>query len=75
MIQVTITTSTGRKVAIIDPTTTLREIAKKYNINYDRTPLLLDGASLEVGQMDKSLLELGIKTDCLLSAVLKLDNA
>lgn len=75
MIQVKIVATTNRKTITIDENKTIREILDQNEINYDIAPVYIDGSPLNVGDHDKTFAELGIKEKCILSAVIKTENA
>ena len=75
MIQVKLSTNTERKTVTVDEETTIREILEDNNVDYSRTPIYLDGAPLAEGSMDKSLSEFNIVDHCMLTAIVKTDNA
>ena len=75
MIQIRITTNTIRKTIATDENNTIRQVLDNNNINYEVTPVYLDGAPLNIGDHDKTFAELGIKEKCMLTAVIKTENA
>lgn len=75
MIQIRITTNTTRKTIATDENNTIRQVLDNNNINYEVTPVYLDGAPLNIGDHDKTFAELGIKEKCMLTAVIKTENA
>lgn len=75
MIQVKIVTNTGRKTVNVDPNRTIREVLEANNVNYDVAPVFLDGAPLNAGDHDKTFATIGIADHCMLTAVVKTQNA
>ena len=75
MIEIKITTNTMRKTIVTSETNTVREVLDANNINYDVTPVYIDGAPLNIGDHDRTFSDLGITEKCLLSAVVKTENA
>ena len=75
MIQVKINTTATRKTIAINPDSTVREVLEANEVNYDITPVYLDGAPLGIGDHDKTFTELGITEKCVLSAIVKTQNA
>lgn len=75
MIQIRITTNTIRKTIATDENNTIRQVLDNNNINYEVTPVYLDGAPLSIGDHDKTFAELGIKEKCMLTAIIKTENA
>jgi hypothetical protein len=75
MVQVKLSTNTQRKTVTVDQNTTIRSILEENNIDYSRTPVYVDGAALQVGDMDKTLSECGITDRCMIAAIVKTDNA
>lgn len=74
MIKVRISSEVGRKNIIVDENRTIREVLGDNGINYERAITQLDGYDVR-GQLDRTFEELGISTECVLSAVAKRDNA
>ena len=75
MIQIKIVTNSTRKTIVTDENNTVRAVLEASEINYDRTPVYIDGAPLNVGDHDKSFATLGITEKCMLTAVIKTENA
>lgn len=76
MISVQIATNTQRNTVIVDPeNTTVRKCLEDNNVNYSYAPVYLDGSPLNIGDHDKTFAQLGITEKCLLTSVVKLDNA
>ena len=75
MVSVKITARNVRKNIIVDGSKTIRNIAEENDMNYETAPIYLDGAPLNPGDMDKSLSALGIIDHCVLTQVVKTDNA
>ena len=75
MIEIKIVSNTGRKTIITDENNTIRDVLEANDINYDMTPVYIDGAPLGIGDHDQSFAEMGINEKCILSAVVKTQNA
>lgn len=75
MVQVKLSTNTQRKTITVDANTSIRNILEENDIDYSRTPIYIDGAPLQVGDMDKTLAECGIADRCMIAAIVKTDNA
>lgn len=75
MIKVIVGTTTSRAEKNYAPTTTIRSILEDAGVDYSIASIMLDGASLEAGQMDKTLADMNITTKCMLIAVVKANNA
>ena len=75
MIQVIVGTTTTRNTKNYTADTTLRYILEDNAVDYSVAQVMLDGASLQAGTMDKSLAELNISEKCMLIAVVKAANA
>lgn len=75
MIKVIVGTTTQRVEKNYIGETTLREILEDNGVDYSVSAVMLDGANIEVGDMDRSLTDLGITTKCMLIAVVKAVNA
>lgn len=75
MIEIKIVTNTSRKTITVSADRTVREVLEANNVNYSNAPIYMDGAPLQVGQHDKTFAELGITEKCMLTAVVKTQNA
>ena len=75
MIQIKIVANNSRKTILTDENNTVRQVLDANEINYAVAPVYIDGAPLQVGNHDKSFAELGITEKCLLTAIVKTENA
>ena len=75
MIQIKIVANNARKTILTDENNTVRQVLEANEINYDVAPVYIDGSPLRVGDHDKSFAELGITEKCLLTAIVKTQNA
>lgn len=75
MISIKIVTNTSRKTIITDASNTVRDVLEANDVNYENTPIYIDGAPLMIGDHDKTFTELGITEKCMLTAVIKSENA
>jgi hypothetical protein len=75
MIKVTILTTGGRKSEMFAEHQTPREILDYFDVDYESATNSIDGVRLAIGDMDKSLKELGVGNECRLSSIVKIDNA
>lgn len=75
MIQIKIVTNMNRKTIATNENNTIRDVLEANEINYESTPVYVDGAPLQIGDHDKTFKELGITEKCTVSAVAKLENA
>lgn len=75
MIEIKIVSNTGRKTIVTDEHNTIRDVLEANDINYDMTPVYIDGAPLGIGDHDQSFADMGITEKCILSAVVKTQNA
>lgn len=75
MIRVTVGNNMSRKNVIVSEDTTIRQILEDNGIDYSRTAMCLDGATLVAGDMDKAIGDFGITERCFLLGVQKTDNA
>lgn len=75
MIRVIVGTTTQRAEKNYQPTTSLRTILEDNNIDYSTAQIMLDGANLNAGDMDKTLSDMNILDKCMLIAVVKANNA
>lgn len=75
MIRVIVGTTTQRNEKNYASSSTIRSILEDNAIDYSVSQLMLDGASLKAGDMDKTLADFNIREKCMLIAVVKADNA
>lgn len=75
VVNVTLITNGGRKNDQVLDSTTVRQIYEKFNVNYDACTNTIDSVPLQIGQLDKSLRELGCGESVRMSSIVKADNA
>jgi hypothetical protein len=75
MIRVIVGTTTTRVEKNYSPATSLREILEDNAVDYSVAQVMLDGASLQAGDMDKTLADMNVTEKCMLIAVVKANNA
>ena len=75
MIQIKIVTNASRKTIATDENNTVRSVLEANEVNYANAPVYIDGAPLGIGDHDKSFAELGITEKCMLTSVVKTENA
>ena len=75
MIQIKIVTNTSRKTIATDENSTVREVLEANDVNYKVAPVYIDGAPLGIGDHDKTFAQLGITEKCMLTSVVKTQNA
>ena len=72
---ITLITNGGKKKDLVNDSTTIREIYEKFGVNYDVCTNTIDSVPLQIGQLDKSLRELGCGENVRMSSIVKNDNA
>ena len=75
MIQVTVGTTTSRSKKLYAGDKTIRDILEDNAIDYGVSTIMLDGANIQVDDMDKTLSALGKVEKCMLIAVVKAEAA
>lgn len=75
MIQIRIVTNAQRKTIATDENNTVRAVLEANEVNYANAPVYIDGAPLSIGDHDKTFAELGITEKCMLTSVVKTENA
>ena len=75
MIKVIVGTTTQRAEENYAPNTTIRNILEDNAVDYSVAQVMLDGVSLQAGDMDKTLADMNITEKCMLIAVVKAANA
>lgn len=79
-VRVTAGTTVDRKTGDFAPNTTIRSVLEELGVEYTRGVMHLDGASLNAGEINKTLAEFGYDGSdghdrCYLLNVVKADNA
>ena len=75
MIQIKIVTNASRKTIVTDENNTVRDVLEANEVNYEVAPVYIDGAPLGIGDHDKTFAQLGITEKCMLTSVVKTQNA
>lgn len=75
VVNVTLITNAGKKKDQVSDSTTVRQIYEKFSVNYDACTNTIDSVPLQIGQLDKSLRELGCGENVRMSSIVKMDNA
>lgn len=75
MIKVTLITNAGKKNVIVPENKTLRQIYEENDVNYHATTNSVDSVPLQIGDLDKTLAQLGVGETCRMSSIVKMDNA
>ena len=75
MVKVCVGNNVKRDNVIVDSNVTLRSVLEDANIDYTKGTMHLDGATLQPGDLDKTLDQMGITEKCFLLNVVKADNA
>ena len=66
---ITLITNGGKKKDLVNDSTTIREIYEKFGVNYDVCTNTIDSVPLQIGQLDKSLRELGCGENVRMSSI------
>ena len=75
MIKVIVGTNLKKTTKIVSSSATLRQVLEDAGVDYTRGGVNLDGATVGLGDLDKSFEQLGITEKCYLMQVVKADNA
>ena len=75
MIKVIVGTNLKKTTKIVSSSATLRQVLEDAGVDYTRGGVNLDGATVGLGDLDKSFEQLGIAEKCYLMQVVKADNA
>lgn len=75
VVKVTLVTNGGKKNDIVPDTMTLRQIYEKNDVNYASCTNTVDSVPVRIGDLDKSLHELGCGETVRISSIVKMDNA
>lgn len=75
MIKVTLVSNNPRISDIVAETMTVRQVLEKHNVGYTNATVSVDGFSLSLGDLDKSLAQLGLTEKTTIAALANKDNA
>ena len=75
MVKVNLLTTGGRKSDMFAEHQTPREVLEYFGVDYASATNTIDGVRLGIGDMDKSLKDLGVGAECRISSIVKIDNA
>ena len=75
MIKVIVGTTTQRYDKMYALDSTLRKILEDNNVDYSVAQVMLAGANINAGDLDKTLADFHITEKCMLTAVVKANNA
>lgn len=75
MVKVFLTSAAGRKSELFDEGTTIREIFNHFDTDYSVATNSIDGVRLDPAGINKTLRDWGVKDECRISSVVKIDNA
>lgn len=75
MISVTVGTTTNKTTDMFSPETTIRQILEAKSVDYSAASILIDGANITAGDLDKSLAALNKTTRCFIIAAVKAEAA
>lgn len=75
LVKVKVGTNLNRTEVTVQSNKTIREILEENEINYATTTIFVDGVTVQLGDMDKTLEELGIRESCFIIAAQKTENA
>ena len=75
MVKINLVTTAGRKSDMFAEHQTPREVFEYFDVDYSVATNTIDGVKLGIGDMDKSLKELGVGAECRISSIVKTDNA
>jgi hypothetical protein len=75
MVKVTLITNNPRKTVFAEETKTVKQILDENDVSYGNAATAVDGATLNAGEINKTLDELGIKEKVVISVLAHKDNA
>lgn len=75
MIKVTIVSANPRITDIVPETKTVRQVLEEHDVSYVNANVSMDGFSLQLGDLDKTLAQHGISEKTTISALANKDNA
>ena len=75
MVKITLITNNPRKTVFAAETKTVKQILEENDVNYGSAATAVDGATLNAGEINKTLAELGIAEKTVISVLAHKDNA
>ena len=75
MVKVTLITNNPRKTVFVPETKTVKQILDENEVNYGSAATAVDGATLNAGEINKTLAELGVEDKVVISVLAHKDNA
>lgn len=75
MLNITIGTNTSRKQVVTSPDTVLRTLLQENGVNVGVGTIHIDGIPLQIGDLDRTLGDLGVTNQAFIISVAKADNA
>ena len=75
MIKVKMLSNTGSDMVIVSNTKIIKDVLADNEFDTTRGQILIDGAALKPGDINKTFADLGITDQCFISCVTKVDNA
>ena len=75
MIKVTIVSNNPRVTDIVSENKTVRQVLEEHDVNYANAAVSMDGFTLQLGDLDKTLAQHGITEKTTISALANKDNA
>jgi hypothetical protein len=74
-IKVSLATPDGRKTALVDDNTSIKDVLNNNGVVYTKATLMLDGVILGAADINKTLAQMNVTSDCTISVTIKMDNA
>ena len=75
VVNLTLVTNGAKKKDQVPDSMTVRQIYERYGVNYGMCSNTIDSVPLQIGQLDKTLAELGCGEEVRMSSIVKADNA
>lgn len=75
VVNITLITNGDKRTDKVSDSMTIREIYEKFDVNYQHCTNTVDSVPLRIGDLDKSLRELGVGETVRMSSIVKADNA
>lgn len=75
MITITLNANGVRRSVLVDADTVLNDFFTEQKLNPSVTPIYLDGAPIIGANQSKTFAELGIEDSCIISSIVKTNNA
>lgn len=75
MVTIKLITNRGKSTDIVPESMTVRQVYEKNGVNFESCTNTIDSVPLQLGDLDKTLAQLGLGSEARFSSIVKMDNA